>query len=136
MDDQQKLLKMINSGKLHNSKLCELLHTVHKQIDGYQAVLAFVEQAGPDNWTFETYTEAVRRGDSSGQGSAITRQEWNAMLPNHQIELRRYILDTIDQEQAMFGELKTAIEQQLAQRANSSESKPTDNKKKSWQFWK
>ena len=136
MDDQQKLLKMINNGKLPNSKLRELLHTVHKQLDGYQAALTFVEQAGPDNWTFETYTEAIRRGDSSGQGSDITRQEWNAMLPNDQVELRRYILDTIGQDQAMFGELKTAIEQQLAQRANSAGPEPADNKKKSWQFWK
>ncbi len=112
MNDLQRMIQVIKGGNMSAEKLEKLLKSVEYQLIKYKKALELIEEAGNENWTYETYIDSLRLG-SGGEAKEIDRGLWDQMFTKHKLKVRDAAINNIQEGQRNFEEIKTTIETEL-----------------------
>ena len=118
MNQMQELTSIITDKSTPISKLNELLQTVKQQLSRYEQGLSALNKS--DKWTYDIYQDVMKLG--SGHNASITRSEWGEMLPDHTLRLRQITLNSLQEGQRSFQEIKSLIESELSKRSPIGEA--------------
>ena len=93
-------------------QLENILKNANTQLAKYKEALSTITKAGIDNWAYEVYVESLRIG-SSGETKPLARQQWENMFTKTRLKLRESAIESINEGQQIFYQIKTTVEAEI-----------------------